>query len=289
MSILIDEKTNAIVYGLTGSYGTAQVEYMMNYGTKVSAGVSAGKDGQKHLNLPIFGSAEKAVKETGANTAILYLPAGAVLSSATDAIDAGVKLIFIATEGVPVHDMMIIRKKALEKDSWIVGPNSLGLTSPGKASIGSIAPEFTMPGGIGIASRSGTVSLAIASHLTMYGIGQSTVISIGGDSVLGRNPAEYIKRFNDDDETTDIILIGEIGGMKEYEIIPYMDKLKKPLIVYVGGKNAREGKRMGHMGAIIGGEGQDAKSKMDAFAKAGANVVDTLWETAGVLKDLGLA
>jgi len=288
MSILVDENTSVIVYGITGDYGGAQVKSMIDYGTKVMAGVSAKKDGQTHLGLPIFGSAKKAVDETGANTAITYLPAGAVLGAVTEAIDAGVKLVFIATEGVPVHDVMTLRKKALDNDVWIVGPNSLGLTSPGKAFLGSIAPELTTRGGVGICSRSGTVSLAISSHLTMNGIGQSTVISMGGDPVLGRNPIDYIRRFNEDDGTTAIVLIGEIGGMKEYEVCEHLCEIKKPLIAYIGGKSAREGKRMGHMGAIIGGEGQDAKSKMRALEKAGAIVVDTLWETAGVIKKLGV-
>jgi len=288
MSILIDENTRAIVYGMTGGYGSAQVESMLQYGTKVVAGVSANKDGQTALGLPIFGAARRAVEETNANTAVIYLPAGAVMSAVTEAIDARVSLVFIATEGVPVHDMMILRKRAFECGVWIVGPNSLGLTSPGKSLIGSIAPEFTKRGGVGICSRSGTVSLAISSHLTMNDIGQSTVVSIGGDSVLGRNPWEYVQKFNEDDETDVIVLIGEIGGLKEYEVRDNMGALNKPLIAYIGGKSAREGKRMGHMGAIIGGDGQDAQSKMAALEEAGAIVVDTLWETAGVLKKMGV-
>jgi len=288
MSILVDENTRAIVYGMTGGYGGAQVESMLQYGTKITAGVSAKKDGQTAFGLPIFGDARRAARETGANTAIIYLPPGAVLGAVTESIDAGVDLVFIATEGVPVHDMMILRKTARERGVWIVGPNSLGLTSPGKSFVGSIAPEFTKRGGVGICSRSGTVSLAISSHLTMNGIGQSTVVSIGGDPVLGRNPWEYVQKFNEDDETSVIVLVGEIGGLKEYEVRDNMGALKKPLVAYIGGKSAREGKRMGHMGAIIGGDGQDAKSKMSALEKAGAVVVDTLWETAGVLKKMGV-
>ena len=288
MSILVDQNTKVLVYGITGSYGGAQVECMVAYGTQVVAGVSAKKAGQSHLGIPIFGDAQSAVTQTGANTAAFYLPAVAIMGAVKESISAGVKLLFIATEGVPIHDMMVLRKLAYDAGAWIVGPNSLGLTSPGKAFVGSIAPDFTMPGGVGICSRSGTVSLAISSHLSMNGIGQSTIVSMGGDPVLGRNPAEYIARFNDDDETCAIVLIGEIGGGKEYEVRNRLSELKKPLIAYIGGKSAREGKRMGHMGAIIGGEGQDAKSKMDALQSAGAIVVDTLWEIAGVLKGLGV-
>ncbi|MCL2408846.1 MAG: succinate--CoA ligase subunit alpha [Oscillospiraceae bacterium] len=287
MSILVDERTSVIVYGITGSYGGAQVKSMIDYGTNVLGGVSASKAGMTHLDRPIFGTAKEAVEMTNANTAIFYLPAGAIMGAVTEAIDAGVKLAFIATEGVPVHDVMILREKAKERGVWIVGPNSLGLTSPGKAFVGSIAPEFTSPGGIGICSRSGTVSLAISSHLTMNGIGQSTVISMGGDPVLGRNPIEYLLEFNKDDETTAMVLIGEIGGMKEYEVCERLGELNKPLIAYIGGKSAREGKRMGHMGAIIGGAGQDARSKMKALEQAGAIVVDTLWDIADVIKGLG--
>ena len=287
MSILVDERTSVIVYGMTGSYGGAQVKSMIDYGTNVQGGVSASKSGMIHLDRPIFGTAKEAVDATGANTAIFYLPAGAIMGAVTEAMDAGVKLVFIATEGIPVHDVMILRQKAQERGVWIVGPNSLGLISPGKAFVGSIAPEFTIPGGVGICSRSGTVSLAISSHLTMNGIGQSTVISMGGDPVLGRNPIEYLLEFDKDDETTAMVLIGEIGGMKEYEVCERLGELNKPLIAYIGGKSAREGKRMGHMGAIIGGAGQDARSKMKALERSGAIVVDTLWDIAGAIKALG--
>jgi len=285
MSILVDESTRALVYGLTGAYGGAQVKSMLAYGTKVVVGVSDSKAGQTHMDLPIFATAQEAVKATDANTAILYLPAVAVMSAAMDVIDSGVKVLFIATEGVPVHDIMTIRKRSIENDVWIVGPNSLGVTSPGKALIGSIAPEFTMKGGVGICSRSGTVSLAISSHLTKNGIGQSTIASIGGDSIIGRNPIEYIMKFNEDDDTKAIVMIGEIGGMKEYEICERVGELKKPLVAFIGGKNAREGKRMGHMGAIIGGEGQDARSKMNALQAAGVIVAESLWGVSKALRD----
>ncbi len=287
LSILVDENTKILVYGMTGNYGSAQVKAMLTAGSNIVAGVSVGKGGQEHMGIPICDTALEAVEKYGANTGIIYVPSAGAKSALIEAIEAGVKVVFCPTEGIPNLDTIAIRQVADAHDAWFIGPNSLGVISPGKSLVGSIAPAFTKPGAIGVISRSGTVTLAVASCLTDNGLGQSTVISIGGDVIIGKNPLDYIKKFNEDDETKVVVMVGEIGGMKEYEVCEYMPQMKKPLVAFIGGRSAKPGKRMGHMGAMISGSKDDANSKAEALKKAGAVVVGTPWDIPDAIKALG--
>lgn len=288
MSILINKETKLMVYGMTGQYGTAQVKAMQNYGTQVVAGISVGKGGQTHLGIPLCDTAKEAVKRYGANTAALYIPNPAIPNAIAEALSVQTKLIFIPTEGIPIHEFMVYKKKGMEKNCWIVGPNSLGLISPGQSLVGSVAPEFTAIGPIGVISRSGTLTLETISYMSECGYGQTTVISMGGDNVIGRNPVDYMKEFNQDSETKAVVMLSEIGGMKDYEVCDYMPQMNKPVVAYVGGRVSREGKRMGHMGALVNGERETAKSKNTALKAAGVYVANTPWEIPEILAKLGL-
>ena len=287
MSILIDENTKMMVYGMTGNYGTNQVKAMTAYGAKVVAGVSAGKGGTTHLDIPITDTGKEAVELYGANTAVVYMPAAVAANTTMEAICSGVKTIFLATEGIPLQETIVLRKEAKERGVHLIGPNSMGLISPGKTLVGSIPPEFCRPGFVGAISRSGSLSATLAKIITDGGYGESTVISVGGDSVIGMNPVEYMQMFEEDPETKAVVMLGEAGGTKEYEVVEYLPKMKTPVVAFICGRSAPPGKRMGHMGAIVSSADQTADSKAKALAAAGATVVDIPWDIPRALREIG--
>lgn len=288
MSILINKDTKVVIQGITGRYGRDQAQKMIEFGTNVVAGVSPGKQGEEIFGVPIYDTVLEAVKNHRANASIIYVPPTKAKDAALEAICAGVRLLMIASEGVPIHDSMVIKKVSKEKGTWVVGPNTIGLISPGECMIGSLAHEFTSKGNIGIVTRGGTIAIELARILTEAGFGQSTIIGSGGDRVIGRNPVEYLREFEQDPETKAVVLNGEIGGGKESECASYIPRMTKPVFAYILGRCAPAGKRMGHIGAIIGSKAETFEEKRRVLAEAGAIVVDTPWQIAEHLKKMGV-
>lgn len=286
MSILINKNTRIVIQGITSKYGTDQLQKMLEFGSNVVSGVSPGKGGTQVLNIPVYDTAKEAVEIHAANAGIVYVSAATAKDAALELINAGVKLVMIASEGIPIHDTMQIKKAAKDKGVWVVGPNTIGLISPGQCMVGSLSHEFTIPGNIGIVTRGGTIAVELSRILSEAGFGQSTVIGSGGDRVLGTNPLSYLEEFDNDPDTKVVILNGEIGGGKETECAQAIKKMNKPVFAYILGRCAPEGKRMGHIGAIVGSlaEGFDAKRKV--LAEAGAIVVDTPWDIVEHLKQM---
>ncbi len=286
MSILINKDSKILVQGITSKYGKDQVQKMLEYGSKIVAGVGPGKGGESVLGVPVYDTAKEAVEKHGANVGIVYVPAVNAKDAALELINSGVKLIMIASEGIPIHDTMKIKKASLEKGVWVVGPNTIGLISPGECMAGSLSHEFTKKGNVGVVTRGGTVAIELARILTEAGYGQSSIIGSGGDRVLGRNPAEYLEEFEKDPETRVVVLNGEIGGGKEAECAAVIEKMTKPVFAYILGRCAPEGKRMGHIGAIVGSPAEGFEAKRTLLKKAGAIVVDTPWEIVEKLKTM---
>lgn len=286
MSILINKNTKIVIQGITSKYGTDQLQKMLEFGSNVVAGVSPGKGGMRVMDVPVYDTAIEAVQLHAANTGIVYVSAAAAKDAALELINAGVQLVMIASEGIPIHDTMQIKKAAKEKGAWVVGPNTIGLISPGECMVGSLAHEFTKPGNIGIVTRGGTIAVELSRILSEAGFGQSTVIGSGGDRVLGTNPVEYLEEFDKDPDTKVVILNGEIGGGKEAECARAIKKMHKPVFAYILGRCAPEGKRMGHIGAIVGSLAEGFEAKREILAAAGAIVVDTPWEIVEHLKQM---
>ncbi len=287
MSILADKKTKLLVQGITGREGEFHTKQMLAYGTKIVAGMTPGKGGSSVEGIPVFDTVEDAVKKTGANAACVFVPAAFCGDAALEAIMAGLPLVVLITEGVPTQDMLMVHE-ALEKTgsskkqkTVVIGPNCPGLISPGKCKIGIIPNQICKEGPVGLVSRSGTLTYEIIHELSSRGIGQSTCVGIGGDPILGSTFIDVLPHFEKDTQTKAVILIGEIGGGDEEIAAAYIrKKMKKPVVAFISGRTAPEGKRMGHAGAIISGGKGTAQSKMDAFKKAGVPVADTLIEVA---------
>lgn len=288
MAILIDKHTRVVIQGITGKYGRNQAQKMIEFGTNVVAGVGPGKQGEEIFGIPIYDTVKEAVEEHQANAGIIYVPPAKAKDAALEAINAGVRLLMIASEGIPIHDSMVIKKVAGEKGVWVVGPNTIGLITPGECMIGSLAHEFTKKGPVGIVTRGGTIAIELARILTEAGFGQTTVIGSGGDKIIGRNPVEYLREFENDPATKAVVLNGEIGGGKESECANIIPKMTKPVFAYILGRCAPEGKRMGHIGAIIGSKAESFAEKRRVLAEAGAIVVDTPWHIVEHLKKMGI-
>ena len=286
MSILIDSSTTVIVQGITGREGSFHTEQMKSLGTKVVGGVSPGKGGTTHLGVPVFSTVADAVKATGANASGIFVPAPFAADAIMEAAAAGITLIVCITEGIPIQEM--IRVKDFLRgypQARLLGANCPGLITPGEAKIGIIPQRITKPGSIGLVSRSGTLTYEVASALSAAGMGQSTIVGIGGDPVLGLTFRDVIEMFEKDPATTQVVLIGEIGGSDEEraaELLARGTRLKA--VAFISGRTAPEGKRMGHAGAIISGNRGTAKSKEEAFRKAGVTVAETTDDIVGLLR-----
>lgn len=274
MSILVDEKTRVVVQGITGSEGMFHTKQMVQYGTKVVAGMTPGKGGQTMDGIPVYNTVLEAVKQTGANASAIFVPPAFAADSILEAADAGIPLIVCLTEGIPTIDMMMVNRYLKEKGSKLVGPNTPGIISPGKCKIGVMAGYIHKAGPIGIMSRSGTLTYEVVDQLTKKGIGQSTCIGIGGDQIIGLNYVDLLGMFEKDSGTEAIVMIGEIGGTAEEEAAQFIKKnVKKPVAAFIAGLTAPPGRRMGHAGAIISGGKGTAKEKMEALGRAGVRVV----------------
>ena len=274
MSIFIDDKTTVIVQGITGRDGSFHTKQMIEYGTKIVAGVTPGKGGQKFEDkVPIFNTVADAMATTKANTSVIYVPPMFAADAIMEAADAGVRFIVAITEGVPVLDMMRVYPYVKEKGARLLGPNCPGLISPGKSKVGIIPGNICTPGPIGVVSRSGTLTYEIVYQLTRAGLGQTTCVGIGGDPINGTNFIDCLEAFEKDKATKVICMMGEIGGTDEQEAAAYVKKtMKKPVVGFIAGQTAPPGRRMGHAGAIISGSSGTAAEKIDAFKDAGMGV-----------------
>jgi succinyl-CoA synthetase alpha subunit len=273
VSILVDAQTRLLVQGITGREGTFHTEQAIAYGTQVVAGVVPGQGGNTHLGVPVFNTAEHAVRATDANASVIYVPARFATDAILEAIDAGVSLIACITEGIPVTDMLMIKRHLQGKLTQLIGPNCPGIISPGKCKIGIMPGHIHKPGHVGVISRSGTLTYELVWQLTQLGIGQSTCVGIGGDPIIGMQFIDGLQLFQDDPDTHAIAMIGEIGGNAEERAAAYIQaQIQKPVVGYIAGQTAPPGRRMGHAGAIISGGQGTAAGKMAAMEAAGIRV-----------------
>jgi len=286
VSILLDSTTKVIVQGITGREGSFHTEQMQALGTKVVGGTSPGKGGTTHLGLPVFNTVADAVEATGAGASGIFVPAPFAADAIMEAAAAGITLIVCITEGIPIQDMIRVKDLLREHpQARLIGANCPGLITPGQAKIGIIPQRITAPGFVGMVSRSGTLTYEVGSALSAAGMGQSTIVGIGGDPVLGMTFSDVVQLFENDPATTHLVLIGEIGGSDEEHaagLIARGSRLKT--VAFISGRTAPEGKRMGHAGAIISGNRGTAKSKEEAFRKAGVAVAETTDEIVGLLR-----
>lgn len=276
MSILVSNKTRLVVQGITGSEGSFHTGQMVEYGTKVVAGVTPGKGGTKFEGIPIYNTVEEAVKEQKANTSVIFVPPAFAADAILEAANAGVKVIICITEGIPTNDMLKVYNAIKNKDVVLIGPNCPGVISPGQAKVGIMPGFIHKKGNIGVVSRSGTLTYEAVKQLTDVGLGQSTCVGIGGDPIIGSKFVDIIKMFNEDPDTEGIVMIGEIGGSAEEEAAEFIKKnVNKPVVGFIAGRTAPPGRRMGHAGAIISGGKGTAAEKMAAMKKAGIHVVES--------------
>jgi succinyl-CoA synthetase alpha subunit len=276
MSVLLNKNSKVIVQGFTGSEGTFHATQMIEYGTKVVGGVTPGKGGQKHLDLPVFNTVRDAVNETGASVSVIFVPPPFAADAIMEAAEGGIKLIVAITEGIPVSDMVKVKEYLKSFDCRLIGPNCPGIITPGEAKAGIMPGFIHKKGSVGIISRSGTLTYEAVDQVTKLGLGQSTCIGIGGDPIVGTSTLDAVKLLMNDPETEAIIVIGEIGGNMETEAAEWI-KLHgtKPVVGFIAGQTAPKGRRMGHAGAIIGGKADTAAAKMEIMKNCGIHVVQS--------------
>jgi len=276
MSVLVNKNSRVIVQGFTGGEGTFHATQMIEYGTNVVGGVTPGKGGQIHLDRPVFNTVNDAVEKTGADVSVIFVPPAFAADAIMEAADAGIKVIVTITEGIPASDMVKVKEYLKDKQSRLVGPNCPGVITPGEAKVGIMPGFIHKKGGIGIVSRSGTLTYEAVDQITKSGLGQSTCLGIGGDPVIGTTTKEAIQLFMEDPETEGIIMIGEIGGNMEAEAAYWIkENGTKPVVGFIAGRTAPKGRRMGHAGAIIGGKSDTAEAKMKIMRECGIHVVES--------------
>ena len=287
MSILIDENTKVICQGFTGSQATQHCEQCIDYGTNLVGGVTPGKGGQTHLDLPVFDSVTEAVKETEAEASLIFVPARFCKASILESAEAGIKLIVCITEGIPTIDMIEVKHRCDEMGVRLIGPNCPGIITPGKSKMGIMPASIHLPGKVGVISRSGTLTYEAVKQTTDEGFGQSSCVGIGGDPIPGTSFIDVLEMFENDDQTEAIVMVGEIGGTAEEAAAQYIkENITKPVVSYIAGVTAPSGKRMGHAGAIIAGGKGTADDKFEALKSAGVYTVKSPAEIGKGLKEL---
>lgn len=290
MAILVNKDTKVLVQGVTGREGEFHTKLMLKYGTKIVAGVTPGKGGQSVHGVPVFDSVQDAIEAVGPiDVSIVFVPAPFAADAVLEALNAGIKGVVIITEGIPTQEMLKVARafEIAGDDRWFIGPNCPGVITPGECKVGIMPDQVFTPGRIGVVSRSGTLTYEVVAELTRAGFGQSTCVGIGGDPIIGQNFVDILRRFNDDPQTDAVVLIGEIGGTDEEEAAAFIQReMRKPVVAFVAGKTAPEGKRMGHAGAIIMGRMGTAQSKIEAFQKAGVPVADIPAQIPQLLKQV---
>jgi succinyl-CoA synthetase alpha subunit len=283
MAILVDNETRVVVQGITGRQGRFHTERMLRSGTQVVAGVTPGKGGEEYENVPVFNTVDEAVEETGANASIIFVPAALAADAVFEALDSDIRTVCCITEGVPVHDMMRVANY-LRVDATLIGPNCPGALSPDKSNVSIMPADIFTPGNVGVVSRSGTLTYQIVNELTQREIGQSTAVGIGGDPIIGSNFTEILKKFEADSETGCVVMIGEIGGNAEQLAAEYVQsEMQTPVVAYIAGFTAPEGKTMGHAGAIVSGGESTAQAKSEALQKAGIRTATNPSEVADLV------
>ncbi len=281
MSILVDENSRILVQGITGKEGSFHTKQMLEYGTKVVAGVTPGKKGKKVEGVPVFNTVQEAVQSEGADVSCIFVPALFASDAIMESIYEGIKIIVCITEGIPAQDMVKVTFFLKDKNSLLIGPNCPGIISPGKTKVGIMPGHIYKPGNIGVISRSGTLTYEVVDQLTKIGLGQSTCIGIGGDTIIGTGFTDHLKIFNNDPDTSGVVMIGEIGGSAEEEAAMYIrHEFAKPVIAFIAGQTAPPDRRMGHAGAIITGGRGSSKDKIHALETAGITVVRDLVSVA---------
>ena len=287
MSVLVNKNSRVLVQGFTGSEGTFHATQMIEYGTNVVGGVTPGKGGQRHLDRPVFNTVEEAVKKTGADVSVIFVPPAFAADAIMEAADAGIRVIVTITEGIPTQDMVLVKEYLSDKDCRMIGPNCPGVITPEECKVGIMPGFIHKKGSVGIVSRSGTLTYEAVDQVTKLGMGQSTCIGIGGDPIIGTTTLDAIKLLMEDDETEGIIMIGEIGGNMEADAARWVkENGTKPVVGFIAGKTAPKGRRMGHAGAIIGGKDDTAAAKMKIMAECGIHVVESPAHIGQIMKDV---
>jgi succinyl-CoA synthetase alpha subunit len=284
VSILVDENTKLLVQGITGNEGSFHTRKCMDYGTKVVAGVTPGKGGTSFDGVPVFNEVERAVKETGANASMIFVPPAFAADAILEAADAGIPLVVCITDGIPTLDMVTVLAYLKGKSTRLIGPNCPGIISPGKCKVGLMPGDIHKPGNASVVSRSGTLTYEAVAQLTEQGIGQSTCIGVGGDPIIGTTFVDVLRLFERDKETKLVVLIGEIGGTAEQEAADYIREMTKPVVAFVAGSSAPPGRRMGHAGAIITGSSGTAAEKIASLSAAGATIAPSPAEIGSVAR-----